>query len=121
MTYNSKWNLKKGNKKKRKITIAGAIEAITVYVQKTWHCPVVFFTSPKFEDEKYNQMVDLLQQIAQKHDITIIDMLNDAAFNDISEDQRTLYMADHIHPTRAGYLEWWAPYFEKALCNVISQ
>lgn len=60
-------------------------------------------------------MVKLLQQIAKKCDITVIDMWNDADFNALTEERRALYMADGIHPTQAGYLEWWTPYMEKYL------
>lgn len=44
------------------------------------------------------------------------DMTDDMAeysnkeFNNISAEERSLYMADNIHPTKAGYLEWWTPY-----------
>nr|MDF9461664.1 SGNH/GDSL hydrolase family protein [Lactobacillus amylovorus] len=30
-----------------------------------------------------------------------------------------LYMADEIHPTRAGYLEKWMPLFEEQLNNLL--
>lgn len=60
-------------------------------------------------------MVKLLQQIAEKWDIAIIDMWNDTEFNALTEEQRALYMADGIHPTQAGYLEWWTPYMEEYL------
>ena len=33
--------------------------------------------------------------------------------------QRELYMADLIHPTKAGYREWWTPVFEKALTGML--
>ena len=60
-------------------------------------------------------MVELLQQIAGKWEIAVIDMWNDAEFNVLTEGQRALYMADGIHPTQAGYLEWWTPYIGKYL------
>lgn len=96
-------------------TVAGAIEYIIFYAKETWGCPVLFYTNPPFEDEKYPEMVALLHEIADKWGITVIDMWSDESFHRITEEQRALYMADHIHPTRAGYLEWWTPYMEPYL------
>lgn len=96
-------------------TVAGAVEYIIAYAKETWNCPVVFYTNPKYNSKEYEAMVTLLSQIAEKWDIAVIDMWNDEVFNSITEEQRTLYMADNIHPTQAGYLEWWTPYIEKYL------
>lgn len=96
-------------------TVAGAVEYIIAYAEQTWNCPVLFYTNPQYDSEQYEAMVKLLQQIAEKWDITVIDMWNDADFNALTEEQRTLYMADGIHPTQAGYLKWWTPYMEKYL------
>ena len=96
-------------------TVAGAIESIVAYAKETWGCPVVFYTNPRYESEAYGEMVELLLELSEKWDITIVDMWNDDAFNDITKEQRELYMADAIHPTQAGYLEWWTPEIEKAL------
>ena len=38
--------------------------------------------------------------------------------NDLSPEQRARYMADAIHPTRAGYEEWWLPKFMAAVAAV---
>jgi Lysophospholipase L1 and related esterases len=99
-------------------TIAGAIEYIISCAKDAWNCPVVFYTSPRYDSEKYADMVTLLGKIADKWEITVIDMWNDSAFNAITDEQRALYMADSIHPTRAGYLEWWTPYMEQVLYEV---
>ena len=96
-------------------TVSGAIEWIISYAKEKWQCPVVFYTNPPFESELYGDMVLLLKKLQQKWDILVIDMWDDAEFNKITEAQRTLYMNDAIHPTRAGYLEWWTPYFEQIL------
>ena len=81
---------------------------------------MVFYTNPVYESTEYAAMVELLQGISEKWEIVVIDMWNDATFNSITEEQRTLYMADAIHPTQAGYLEWWTPYMEKVLYEVIA-
>ena len=64
-------------------------------------------------------MVNILYQVKDKWNIEIIDMWNDTEFNNISDEQRNLYMADKIHPTKAGYLEWWTPVFNQKLTEVI--
>jgi len=102
-------------------SLAGAIEFIIVYTQKTWGCPVVFYTSPRFISERYGQMVNLLNRACDLWQISLIDMWNDEKFCALSEDQQKLYKADDIHPTQAGYLEWWTPYMEPVLCNVLEK
>lgn len=100
-------------------TVCGAVEHIITYVRETWNCPVVFYTNAYYDSEEYAAMVEALYEIAEKYDIGIIDLYTDRAFNDIDEAQRALYMADSIHPTKAGYLEWWTPVFENKLKEVI--
>ena len=60
-------------------------------------------------------MAEALNEIGQKYEIGIIGLYTDEKFNDITEGQRSLYMADEIHPTKAGYLEWWTPKMEEFL------
>lgn len=96
-------------------TVAGAIEYIISYTKQTWHCPVVFYTSPRYEDPRYEAMTRLMDAIAEKWAVPLIDMWKDPAFPQITEAERRTFMADPIHPTRAGYLNWWVPYWEKIL------
>ncbi len=100
-------------------TIAGAIEYIIAYAKTTWNCPVIFYTQAKYDSDHYAKMVDLLLEIQKKWDITVIDFWNDTEINNINEDQRKLYLVDHIHPTKAGYKEWWLPKFQETLYEVI--
>ena len=102
------------------LTVAGAIEYIIAYARKTWKCPVAFYTSPRYDSARYAAMVGLLQTIRRKWDIVLIDLWNDSVFNDITAGQRSRYMADPIHPTREGYLEWWTPYFKRVIVSAIS-
>lgn len=102
-------------------TVAGAIEFIIDYAKEAWDCPVVYYTNPQYDSENYAAMVALLQKIAEKWDIAVIDMWNDEDFNALTNEQRALYMADPIHPTQAGYLEWWTPYMEKKLNEMVSK
>lgn len=102
-------------------TVAGAIEYIIAYASQTWKCPVVFYTNPQYDSQEYAAMVELLNRIRDQWDITVIDMWNDTDFNAITLEQRWLYMADEIHPTKAGYLEWWTPYMESALFEITAE
>lgn len=100
-------------------TVAGAIEYIIAYARTTWGCPVVFYTQAKYDSDYYEKMVELLLEIQKKWDITVIDFWNDAEINNITEEQRKIYLIDHIHPTKAGYKEWWLPKFQETLYEVI--
>ena len=102
-------------------TVAGAIEYIIAYASSTWNCPVVFYTNPVYDSTSYQNMVSLLLQIQKKWKIGVIDLWNDAAFNTITDSQKKLYMADPIHPTKAGYLLWWTPYIEAELVSMLNQ
>ena len=96
-------------------TIAGAIEYIISYARDTWNCPVIFFTGTKYDNTAYGQMVDILLKIQEKWNCGVIDLWNDESLNDISDEMRKLYMLDGIHPTKAGYLNWWLPPMETYL------
>ncbi len=102
-------------------TVAGAIEYVIAYAKATWDCPVVFYTQAKYDSEHYGKMVDLLLEIQRKWDITVIDFWNDEEINNITEEQKEIYLIDHIHPTKAGYKEWWLPKFQKTLYEVIEK
>ena len=96
-------------------TVAGAIEYIISYVKRTWDCPVVFYTQAKYDSEAYAAMVELLYKIKDKWNIDIIDLWNDKQINAITDEERRLFLADAIHPTRAGYKNWWLPKFQEYL------
>lgn len=98
-------------------TTFGAMEYIIARAREAWDCPIYFYTNPPMEDEHYGEMVDALEQLAEKWGVTVIDLYRDEAFNDLTEEERSLYLADRIHPTRAGYREWWLPKFELALAG----
>lgn len=102
-------------------TVCGAIEFIINYVRKTWGCPIVFYTNSYYSNENYAKMVEALIEIAELYEVGVIDLYTDVEFNAISDEERALYMADSIHPTRAGYLEWWTPRFEEYLFDYLSK
>lgn len=101
-------------------TITGALEYIICYAQKTWGCPVVFFTGSYYDSEPYNTMVARLLQLQKKWEIGVLDLWNAKDFNQISEEQRKVFMADSIHPTKAGYRDWWGPEMERQLVEYLN-
>ena len=96
-------------------TTFGAMEYIVARVRETWDCKVYFYTNPPTGKPSYGTLVEGLEALAEKWDVTVIDLYHDKEWGAISEKERALYMADPIHPTRAGYREWWLPKFEQAL------
>lgn len=96
-------------------TVTGAIEAILTQVKSCWHCPIIIYSNPYFANEMYAQMVKQVQLLKSKYDFTFLDFYHDQAFQVNQE----LYMADEIHPTRAGYQEIWLPRFESTLNNLL--
>ena len=101
-------------------TVAGAIEYIISYASDTWKCPVVFYTGTQYKNGHYGEMVALLNEISEKWNIEVIDLWNDAELNSISDEQRNLYiLPDGIHPTMAGYRDWWLPSIEAGLINAL--
>ena len=102
-------------------TIAGALEYIVSYAQDTWNCPVVFYTGTRYDSEHYAKMVALLHEVAAKWGCTVADLWSDDALNSISDEQRKLYMLDDIHPTKAGYWEWWLEPIEAGILREIEK
>lgn len=98
-------------------TVAGAMEYIIAYAKDKWDCPVVFYTNPKYDSDEYAAMVELLYEIRDKWGIGVIDLWTELP--EITEEERALYMADAIHPTRAGYLEWWTLVMEKDIIEMM--
>ncbi len=100
-------------------TVTGATEYIIAYAKETWNCPVIFYTQAKYDSESYALMVDMLLTLREKWDITVIDLWNNEEINSITDAERKLYLVDHIHPTKAGYREWWLPEIQKILSDVV--
>lgn len=96
-------------------TTTGAMEFIINYARDTWGCPVLFYTGSYFDNEAYQAQVDRLMELQEKYGIGVLDLWHSKKFNNISPEQRELYMHDDIHPTKAGYREWWCPELEKQL------
>ena len=100
-------------------TVTGATEYIIAYAKETWNCPVVFYTQAKYDSVAYEKMVAMLLSLQQKWDIIVIDLWNDESINAVSDAERSLYLIDAIHPTKAGYCEWWLPAMQKVLYETL--
>ncbi|MBD5512601.1 MAG: SGNH/GDSL hydrolase family protein [Lachnospiraceae bacterium] len=103
------------------VTVTGAMEYIICYARQTWNCPIVFFTGSHYEDDEYDAMVERLHELEIKWDIGVLDLWSDGEFNMLSEEERMLYMSDNIHPTKAGYREWWGPEMERQLIEYLGR
>lgn len=66
-------------------------------------------------------MEAILAMVREKWDFALLDLWHDNAFNALSPEERALYMNDAVHPTRAGYLLWWLPQFQKILTEVLAK
>ena len=93
-------------------TIAGAMEYIIAYAEEHYGCPVMFYTGTKYDSKQYAEMVELTKKLQEKWGIGIIDMWDDL---DADIPEYHYYMANGIHPNRAGYLDWWTPFFEQEI------
>lgn len=98
-------------------TTFGAMEYLVATVKEVWDCPVFFYTNPPL-DENYDRMVEGLEKLAEKWNISVIDLYHNETIGSMSEEENALYMADSVHPTRAGYRELWMPIFEDALKDI---
>lgn len=100
-------------------TTTGAMEYIIAYAKDTWGCPVVFYTNARFDSKGYPAMVARVHELGNKWGIGVLDLWTNEAFNAISEEDRTVYMYDNIHPLKAGYRDWWGPELERQLCEYL--
>lgn len=119
-------------------TTLGAVEYIIEYVIETYDCPIYFYSGAYFTDgsnkaarqnsnpkgSDYATLIEQVKQIAKKWDATIgidvgvIDLFNDQEFNEMASDQYYAWATSGpIHPKKAGYIQWWTPYFEARLIN----
>ena len=87
-------------------TTSGAIEYIIAYVQKTWNCPIVFWTNTNFHNARYEQLISILLEVQKKWGIFVLDLYHKKTMYSLTADEYQLYLFDSIHPTMAGYLKW---------------
>lgn len=116
-------------------TTLGGVEYIISYVTETWGCPIYFYSGSYFADNgsgetrtngnpkgsDYAKLVEDVKVAVEKWqnlgiEIGVIDMFNDEDFNSkVSDAYYKWCTSDPVHPKRAGYLNWWMPYFEQYL------
>jgi len=103
----------------------GGMESLIAYTRETWgeETPIIIYANPQFRGKTYynaaayKAMVDQTKLIAEKWGVDFLNMWDDAEFNAVSDDQYFFWMSDVVHPTKAGYLEWWTPAFQEILYN----
>ena len=91
--------------------IEKAIRFILDYVQKTFGCPIVFYTGTYFESDEYSKMIDLLYSLKEHYNFYILDLYHDQDMLNVSAKDYASYMRDPVHPTLLGYQKWWTPKF----------
>ncbi len=101
-------------------TVTGAMEWIIRYNRDVWGCPVVFYTGAYYDSAEYAAMVERLFALRDKWGIGVIDLYTDEVFNAIDAETYAFYMFDPIHPTKAGYYEWWFPKMEADLIEILN-
>lgn len=101
-------------------TVAGAIEYIICYSDQKWGCPIAFYTAMNLSNDRYDNMVDLLYQAREKYGIQVVDLYHRMSKYSIKSRTYRLYMKDRLHPTKAGYLKWVIPFFEKSIAAMIN-
>lgn len=99
-------------------TITGAIEYICQYTKHQLNCPLAFFTCIFAGDDAYGKLVEQLFNLQQKWHFSIIDLYHDSGVN-ASTKVRQDAMFDQIHPTQAGYLKVWTPFFEQKIIEIL--
>ena len=116
-------------------TTLGGVEYIIAYVTEIWGCPIYFYSGAYFGDKgtdehrananpsgtNYSKLIDDVKVAVKKWQdlgvqIDVIDLYNDKEFNEqVSDEYYDWCTSDPIHPHKAGYLNWWMPYFEHFL------
>jgi lysophospholipase L1-like esterase len=103
-------------------TYTGGMEAVIAYAKETLGCEILIYSNPEFrhdtgmyEPEAYDEMVQQTKKIAEKWDVDFLNMWEDEECKAVTDKQWKLWMGDAVHPTRAGYLEWWTPMFQEVL------
>lgn len=116
-------------------TTIGALQAIIVYAKETWGARTLVIGGSYFENEMtysggqnaeiYLEMIEKCHELDEKwgDDFSFLDLWH----NDVMYEGVTMggelwrcYMSDAIHPTKRGYIEWWGPYIEAQLYEMLA-
>ena len=98
--------------------IEDSIKEILSYVKATWNIPVIFYTCPYYGNERYDDMIKLLDEVSKSDSFKIVDIYNSEEFKNLSPYNKGLYMYDANHPTQMGYYQM-VKYFEQILQKTI--
>lgn len=101
-------------------SVIGAIEYIVCKVKEVWNCPVIFYTGTYYDNENYQKMVDSLILLRKKWDFDIIDLWNSEKMRAVNKTDYSIYMKDHVHPSKTGYQKWWGPEFLNTIRKYIN-
>ncbi len=115
-------------------TTMGSLQAIILYAKETWGARVLVIGGTQFEDEMtysggqnatiYQEMIEKCHELDEKwgDDFSFLDLWhNDVMYENVTtgDELWRAYMSDAIHPTKKGYLEWWGPYIEEKLFEML--
>ena len=101
-------------------TVIGAIEYIIAYAKQTWGCEVVFYTNHKYNNNRYNALVNELYKVQAKWGIGIVDFYNYAEMERLDSATLNSYKADDIHPNVQGYA-WMGKVFSEYIQNSLEK
>jgi len=101
-------------------TVIGAIEYIIAYAKQTWGCEVIFYTNPKYNNNRYNSLVNELYKVQEKWGIGIVDFFNYAEMERLDSATLNSYKADDIHPNVQGYA-WMGKVFSEYIQNSLEK
>lgn len=106
-------------------TFCGSAESMILYCRDVLECPVVFYSvasamvrDPFNDKNALYQNDQAMESICEKWNVPYLDLYCDSEFNSVDADLLDEWMADRLHPTRRGYLEWWTPYFRENLSKL---
>ncbi len=108
-------------------TFAGGMESLIAYARQEWDCPIIIYSNPEFRvkswynAQAYKAMVDKCQEVVDKWGVDYLNMWDDPAVKAVSLKDYNFWMSDVVHPTKAGYLQWWTPMFEEHLYSLLAE
>ena len=110
----------------------GAMEYMMAYCQETWRCPLLIYTSLEFDPENsvtglqdpaiYEEMIDKCLQACDKWGSYVCNLwdLTDEMMEGVDKELYDEYTTDSVHPSRRGYLQWWDPYIENMIYDILA-
>lgn len=97
-------------------TVYGSLEHIAYLCKEVYHCPFVFYTYPYCNSNKYEKLIEVANDVANKWNGIVFDFYNDENFW-LNKNQKKQYMANKICPNSKGYDEVFNPAFEQMINN----